>query len=314
MRYALTELIDAKLTQTVLDSLADLVGTAAAIIDTEGTILVAARWKPMCTEFHRVHQETSRLCTEGDTAIANAIEAGERFKIYRCKNGLTDAACPIFIEGEHVANAFLGQFLLEPPDEASFRKQAAKYGFDEEAYIAALRDISVVPEAKLLAGLNCLGSIAEMVGQMSLDRLRQIETATKVAQQAEEILALSTPVIQVWEGIAIAPLIGTLDTYRAQHFTEELLRRIVATSSDVVLLDITGVSVIDTQVAQHLIEAIAAVRLLGSEIILTGVKPATAQTLVHLGISLSDIKTQSSLAAGLRAALKKRTPDKIVTA
>jgi PAS domain S-box-containing protein len=122
-------------------------------------------------------------------------------------------------------------------------------------------------------------------------------------QRAQEILEVSTPVLQVWEGVVVAPFIGTLDTQRAQQFMERLLQRVVETNSSVALLDVTGVPSVDTRTAQHLIETIAAVRLMGAQAVLTGVRPAIAQTLAHLGINLADVVTRSSLAAGLRVAL-----------
>lgn len=125
----------------------------------------------------------------------------------------------------------------------------------------------------------------------------------KIRQQTEEILELSTPVMQMWEGVVVAPLIGSLDSDRTQRFMEVLLARIVETSSSVALVDITGVPIIDTQTAQNLIETIRAVRLLGARVILTGVRPSIAQTLVHLGIDLPDLETRASLADGLRLAL-----------
>ena len=134
----------------------------------------------------------------------------------------------------------------------------------------------------------------------------ELELAKKmevIQRQAQEILEISTPVMQVWEGVLVAPLIGTLDSQRTQQFMERLLERIVQTNSPVTLVDITGVPTIDTQTAQHLIDTISAVRLLGAQVILTGVRPAIAQTLVHLGVNLSDITTRSSLAAGLQVAL-----------
>ena len=122
-------------------------------------------------------------------------------------------------------------------------------------------------------------------------------------QRAQEILDVSTPVLQVWEGVVVAPFIGTLDTQRAQQFMERLLERVVETNSSVALLDVTGVPSVDTRTAQHLIETISAVRLMGAQAVLTGVRPAIAQTLAHLGINLADVVTRSSLAAGLRVAL-----------
>jgi PAS domain S-box-containing protein len=128
------------------------------------------------------------------------------------------------------------------------------------------------------------------------------QAEARIQQQSNEIMELSTPVMQVWNGVVVAPLIGSLDSSRTQQFMERLLSRIVETNSPVALVDIMGVPTIDTQTAQHLIETITAVRLLGSQVILTGVRPAIAQTLVHLGVNLADILTRSSLSAGLQVA------------
>ncbi len=140
-------------------------------------------------------------------------------------------------------------------------------------------------------------------GKVTRDLTERKLTEERLQQQSREILELSTPVMQVWQGVVVAPLIGSLDSQRTQQFMERLLTRIVETNSPMALVDIMGVPTIDTQTAQHLIETISAVRLLGAQVVLTGVRPAIAQTLVHLGIDLSDITTRSSLAAGLLVAL-----------
>jgi rsbT co-antagonist protein RsbR len=124
-----------------------------------------------------------------------------------------------------------------------------------------------------------------------------------IQRQAQEILEISTPVMQVWEGVLVAPLIGTLDSQRTQQFMERLLQRIVETNSPMALVDVTGVPTVDTQTAQHLIDTISAVRLLGAQVILTGIRPSIAQTLVHLGVDLSGIITRSSLSGGLLVAM-----------
>jgi rsbT co-antagonist protein RsbR len=142
-------------------------------------------------------------------------------------------------------------------------------------------------------------------GKVTRDLTERKQAEEKIKQQAQEILEMATvPVVQVWEGIVLVPLIGTLDSQRTQQLMERLLQRITDTNSPVALVDITGVPAIDTQTAQHLIETISAVRLLGAEVVLTGVRPSIAQTLVHLGIDLSNIRTRSSLSAGLRTALE----------
>jgi len=141
--------------------------------------------------------------------------------------------------------------------------------------------------------------------QMILLAIEDI-TERKRAREAlaQEILDISTPVIQVWEGVVVAPLIGTLDSQRTERFMERLLERIVETRSRVALVDITGVATIDTQTAQHLIDTVTAVRLLGAQVMLTGVSPAIAVTLVHLGIDLSGLITRASLMAGLRLTME----------
>ncbi len=137
------------------------------------------------------------------------------------------------------------------------------------------------------------------------EALAQKAASEALSRRAQEILDISTPVVQVWEGIILAPIIGTLDSQRTQQLTEKILDGIVESRSTVALVDITGVPAVDTQTARHLIESISAVRLLGADVILTGIRPAIAQTLVHLGIDLSGVTTRSSLSSGLRAAMER---------
>jgi len=125
-----------------------------------------------------------------------------------------------------------------------------------------------------------------------------------IAQQSRAIQELSTPVIEVAEDILVLPLIGAIDTARAQRIVESLLETIVDKQASVVIMDITGVPVIDTAVANHLITTVSAVAILGTRMILTGVSPHNAQTLVKLGVDLGAITTKSSLRAGLQHAFQ----------
>jgi rsbT co-antagonist protein RsbR len=126
-----------------------------------------------------------------------------------------------------------------------------------------------------------------------------------IRRQGEEMLELSTPVIQLWDGVLAMPLIGTLDSARTQVVMESLLQQIVATRSPIAILDITGVPTVDTLTAQHLLKTVAATRLMGAECIISGIRPQIAQTIVHLGVSLGDIVTKASLADAFRLALGK---------
>jgi len=158
------------------------------------------------------------------------------------------------------------------------------------------------PEARVRDFVT-VARLVDTLGLWTFDALvRRRESI--ISQQAQEIIEVATPVVQVWDGVVAAPLIGSLDSRRTQQFMERLLHRVVETNSPVALVDITGVPTIDTQTAQHLVEAVSAVRLLGAQVVLTGVRPQIAQTLVHLGIDLSDVVTRSSLASGLQVAFR----------
>jgi rsbT co-antagonist protein RsbR len=127
-----------------------------------------------------------------------------------------------------------------------------------------------------------------------------------IARQQQELLELSTPVIQLWDGILAVPLIGTLDSARTQTIMESLLERIVETRSGIAIIDITGVPTVDTLVAQHLLKTVAAARLMGADCIISGIRPQIAQTIVHLGVALGDVITKASLADALALALSRR--------
>ncbi|WP_245925398.1 STAS domain-containing protein [Arcticibacter pallidicorallinus] len=125
-----------------------------------------------------------------------------------------------------------------------------------------------------------------------------------ILRQTDEIADISTPVIRVWDGILALPIIGTLDSARTQIVMENLLQEIVETGSSIAILDISGVPAVDSLVAQHLIKTVSATRLMGAECIISGIRPEIAQTVVHLGIDLSNIITKASLASALAYAFK----------
>jgi len=125
-----------------------------------------------------------------------------------------------------------------------------------------------------------------------------------ILRQTDEIAEISTPVIRVWDGILALPIIGTLDSSRTQVVMENLLQEIVETGSSIAILDISGVPAVDSLVAQHLIKTVSATRLMGAECIISGIRPEIAQTVVHLGIDLSNIITKASLASALSHAFK----------
>jgi rsbT co-antagonist protein RsbR len=126
-----------------------------------------------------------------------------------------------------------------------------------------------------------------------------------ITRQQQELLELSTPVVELWDGILALPLIGTLDSARTQVVMESLLERIVETSAKIAIIEITGVPTVDTLVAQHLLKTVAAARLMGADCIISGIRPQIAQTIVHLGVDLSSVVTKATLADAFRVALQR---------
>jgi rsbT co-antagonist protein RsbR len=126
-----------------------------------------------------------------------------------------------------------------------------------------------------------------------------------ISRQQQELLELSTPVVKLWDGILALPMIGTLDSARTQVVMESLLQKIVETGSQIAIIDITGVPTVDTLVAQHLLKTVTALRLMGADCIISGVRPQIAQTIVHLGVDLQGVTTKANLADALALALKR---------
>lgn len=190
--FQLAEILDANTLRILLDNFCNSVGIAAAIIDLEGEVLIASRWQRICTDFHRVNKNTCARCIESDTDLALRLEAKEQFSVYKCKNGMTDAASPIIIEGRHLANVFVGQFLTAPPNNVFFTDQAIQAGFDKNAYLSALSEVPIVSEQRLPTILGFLTGFANLVASMGLQRLRAERARIKLAQYQQELELLVT--------------------------------------------------------------------------------------------------------------------------
>jgi PAS domain S-box-containing protein len=190
MKYTFPDLVDVAKVQRLTDLFYTATGIPASVIGLDGTIITRSGWQAVCTDFHRTNARTARRCMESDTIIASKVAVGQRYTVYRCKNGLIDAATPITIDGDHVANFFTGQFLFEPPDTEYFREQAQRFGFDETAYMEAVAGIPVVEEVRLRPFLEYLSEFAVMLGEMGLKQLKEIEAAAISHQY--EVLARHT--------------------------------------------------------------------------------------------------------------------------
>ena len=159
-------------------------------------------------------------------------------------------------------------------------------------------------EKALAAGLWTVTTLLDGLGLQVME-FHQQNREEVIRRQQEELLELSTPVVQLFDNILALPLIGTLDSARTQIVMENLLQRIVETGAMIAIIDITGVPTVDTLVAQHLLKTVAAARLMGADCIISGIRPQIAQTIVHLGVDLSEVITKATLADAFLVALQR---------
>jgi len=187
---------------------------------------------------------------------------------------------------------------FSPSDTALF-----VFSLKEPVYSAVRARLSDTSDA-LGDALQRASSLLDKLGLYTFEAYQRGREQV-IQRQQQELLDLSTPVVELWDGILALPLIGTLDSERTQTVMESLLEGIVEHEATIAIIDITGVPTVDTLVAQHLLKTVASARLMGAECIISGIRPQIAQTIVHLGVDLGDVVTKSSLAEALRVALRK---------
>lgn len=174
--------------------------------------------------------------------------------------------------------------------------------FKRPLFAALQRRLS--DKAELVDTLWAVSSVVDKMAQWTVSTYQRSREEI-IARQQQELLELSTPVIKLWDGVLAVPLVGTLDSSRTQLVMEALLQRIVESGAALAIIDITGVPTVDTLVAQHLLKTVTAIRLMGAECIVSGIRPQIAQTIVHLGIDLHGITTKATLADALALALRE---------
>ncbi len=177
MKYQFSELIDLRSLSALFEDFYLTAGLRCEIFSLKGNPLTSSShaWENVCLLFHRVNPQTSRRCLQSDTRICNSLLRDREYGIYRCMNGMIDAASRIIVRGEHVANIFSGQLFCEKPDLEWFRKQAHKFGFEESEYLAAIQRVQVVPRAKLEIALKYLSRLAGFIGELGLRHLMELE-------------------------------------------------------------------------------------------------------------------------------------------
>ncbi len=187
MQYKISNLIDIQKTERLVGSFRDAIGIPAAIIDLEGKVVIKSRWHKICSDFHRVKETSCKKCIESNTSLANELMQGKSFSLYTCLNGLKHAAAPVIIEGRHLANAFIGQFLTETPDLDFFSRQADRYGFDKSAYLQALTEVPVVSQDVLSFLLSFLTSLTEMLGSLGINHLTHLQFEKELRKAGDKL-------------------------------------------------------------------------------------------------------------------------------
>ncbi len=185
METNILSLIDFEKVNTLLEGFNKSTGFVTAILDLEGNVLSKSGWRQICTQFHRIHPETSKNCTVSDTVLANELGNEEKYHFYKCLNGLVDVAVPIIIKGEHIANLFSGQFFFEEPNVSFFKKQAEKYGFDEKHYLELLAKVPVVSKEKVIVAMDFLLDMTQLISEMTFQKLEQMEL-NQTIQKSEQ--------------------------------------------------------------------------------------------------------------------------------
>jgi PAS domain S-box-containing protein len=185
MNYKLEDIIDIPLLQSLQEKLNLVYSFPSAIIDNEGNVLTAVAWQDICTKFHRTNPECEKECIKSDQYILEHLSEANPAVSYQCPHGMIDNATPIIIDGNHLGNFFTGQFFLEKPNLEFFKKQAKKYGFEEKAYLEAVKKVPVWTKEKLYLYLDFIKGFIEIIAGLGLKTLKDIETR-KIIKESEE--------------------------------------------------------------------------------------------------------------------------------
>lgn len=189
MKYKFSDLVDIQRLRKLMNSFYEATGIPHGIHDVDGNILSGIGWQDICTKFHRTCEQIEFKCKISDSYISEHLHEGP-FVGYKCLNGLMDYATPIIVEGQHLATMCLGQLLHEPPDEEFFRRQAHEYGFDETAYIEALRRVPIIPKERVESIMMFFSQQAQFLALLGLEKKRQLEDSDRVLKEREERLRL----------------------------------------------------------------------------------------------------------------------------
>jgi rsbT co-antagonist protein RsbR len=270
-------------------------GALAAVISKhEGDILAEWVREQSSTQARKdpiQETETRRVSKEFLSALVAALNTGGTSTLEgpsweRVREILSDLSSSRAAQGFTPVETAVFVFSLKQP---VFKRVSAEHGRDPKA---------------LGDNLWSATTLLDTLGLFTMEAYQKTREGV-IQRQQNELLELSTPVVELWDNVLALPLIGTLDSGRTQVVMQNLLEKIVSSGASIAIIDITGVPTVDTLVAQHLMKTVAAARLMGADCIISGIRPQIAQTIVHLGVDLSAVTTKASLADAFMIALKR---------
>ncbi len=264
--------------------------------------IISANQEKLLAAWLRNLQSSGASSDRRSTVVESENEAREFVRLLaQCAESGND----IGAESWAPLRGFLEEFSRRRATQGFAADVTASFIFSFKRALFEVLQASLDGDAKTLA--TEMWNWTEVIDNLGLHTINAYQKSREavIKRQQDELLELSTPVIKLWEGVLALPMIGTLDSMRTQVVMETLLQRIVDTGSSVAILDITGVPTVDTLVAQHLMKTVTAIRLMGADCIISGIRPQIAQTIVHLGIDLTGITTKANLADALQVAMQR---------
>lgn len=225
MKYAFKEMFDIPKLTELCEAFTRINGTVTALLDLEGNVHIKTGWQHICTDFHRRNTKSAARCLESDTIIASKLAQGETYNVYQCKNGLVDIAVPIFVDGEHVANFFTGQFLFQQPDKAYFKKQAKELNIELIPYMDALRQVPVFSEPEIRKIITFLVALARTFGELGKSRLDILRLRDKEHEQNEALKKTTIELSRAKMELEKLALEDVLTGLYNRRFFDEALRK-----------------------------------------------------------------------------------------
>ncbi len=222
MKKRIIDYFDFQKANTLLEGFSKSTGFVTAILDLDGNILYKSGWREICTAFHRKNYETSSLCIFSDTELASQIRKDEKYHYYKCANGLIDVGLPIVVRGEHVANFFSGQFFFEEPDISFFTKQAQKYGFDEQSYIEALKEVPVVSKEKVETVIHFLVNITQMIIEMAVEKYELAELNEELKSSQASLMVTQEELDRNLKDLKESQRVAQVGTWRLDLITNQI--------------------------------------------------------------------------------------------